>query len=136
MQRLTLAPSLTELDEYSRRVMSEVRMPPEQALLHLQDSGYVRLAHGDFVALLDVAPIGPDYLPGHAHADTLTFELSVRKQRVLVNSGTSCYGASTERIRQRGTAAHNTVVVDGQDSVRGVGRFPCGPQSLSHGPVD
>jgi len=33
-----------------------------------------------------------------------------------VNSGTSCYGNSAERLRQRGTAAHNTVVVDGRDS--------------------
>jgi uncharacterized heparinase superfamily protein len=35
---------------------------------------------------------------------------------VLVNSGTSCYGVSEERSRQRKTAAHNTVVVDGCDS--------------------
>jgi uncharacterized heparinase superfamily protein len=70
--------------------------------------------HGPAVALLDVAPIGPDYLPGHAPADTLSFELSVFGQRLLVNSGTSCYGASLERLRQRATAAHNTVVVDGE----------------------
>src|SRR5690606_4780416 len=63
-----------------------------------------------------MAPVGPDYLPGHAHADTLSFELSLFGQRVLVNSGTSCYGHGSERIRQRGTTAHNTVVVDGADS--------------------
>lgn len=83
---------------------------------HLRESGYVRAACGPAVALLDVAPVGPDYLPGHAHADTLSFELSAFGQRVLVNSGTSCYGTGPERLRQRGTAAHNTVVVDGQDS--------------------
>ena len=38
------------------------------------------------------------------------------EQRFLVNSGTSLYGVGEERLRQRGTAAHNTVVVDGQDS--------------------
>jgi len=67
--------------------------------------------------------VGPDYLPGHAHADTLSFELSVGTQRVLVNSGTSCYGGSPERLRQRGTAAHNTVVVNGQDSSEVWGGF-------------
>jgi uncharacterized heparinase superfamily protein len=68
------------------------------------------------VALLDVAAIGPDYIPGHAHADTLSFEWSLYGQRVLVNSGTSEYGVSEERLRQRGTAAHNTVVVNGENS--------------------
>jgi uncharacterized heparinase superfamily protein len=68
------------------------------------------------VAFLDVAPIGPDYLPGHAHADTLSFELSLGRQRVIVDSGVSCYGEEPERLRQRGTAAHNTVEIDGQDS--------------------
>jgi uncharacterized heparinase superfamily protein len=64
----------------------------------------------------DCAAVGADYLPGHAHADALSFELSLGDHRVLVNSGTSQYGADAERQRQRGTAAHNTVVVNGQDS--------------------
>ena len=35
---------------------------------------------------------------------------------MLVDTGTSLYGEGPERLRQRGTAAHNTVVVDDQDS--------------------
>jgi len=111
-----IAPSLAELEGYARRVLVGVATKVTVPLVQLGESGYVRLARGQAVALLDVAPIGPDYLPGHAHADTLSFELSLGTQRVLVNSGTSCYGSSTERLRQRGTAAHNTVVVNGQDS--------------------
>jgi uncharacterized heparinase superfamily protein len=42
--------------------------------------------------------------------------MSVGTQRVFVNSGTSLYGVSKERLRQRETPAHNTVVVDGQSS--------------------
>ena len=38
------------------------------------------------------------------------------EQRVLVNSGTSLYGVSSERHRQRKTSCHNTVEVDGFDS--------------------
>ena len=71
---------------------------------------------GDAIALIDVAPVGPDYLPGHAHADTLSFELSVFGQRVVVNGGTSRYGLGAERLRERGTAAHSTVQVAGEDS--------------------
>ena len=34
----------------------------------------------------------------------------------MVNSGTSCYGSSKDRLRQRGTRSHNTVIINGQDS--------------------
>lgn len=87
----------------------------------LPDSGYLRLQAGPAVLILDAGPIGPDYLPGHAHADTLSFELSLFGQRVIVNSGMSCYGTSPEH--QRGTAAHKTVTVDGQDSSEVWGGF-------------
>ena len=69
-----------------------------------------------FLLVCDVAPIGPDHLPAHAHADTLSFELSFKGRRVFVNSGTSEYGLSAERQRQRGTAAHNTLVLDEENS--------------------
>ena len=72
--------------------------------------------HASFFLICDVAPIGPDHLPAHGHADTLSFELSFKGRRVFVNSGTSEYGLGVERQRQRGTAAHSTLVLDGQDS--------------------
>lgn len=110
-----VAPSPNELTTYAKRLgiaSTEVATP----ITWLESSGYARLVSRPAVLLVDMAAVGPDYLPGHAHADTLSFELSLFGQRVLVNSGTSCYGNSAERIRQRGTAAHNSVVVDGVDS--------------------
>ena len=85
--------------------------------VHLVHTGYiaVQLAQ-DGKALLDVAEVGPSYQPGHAHSDTLSFELSLFGRRVLVNSGISQYGEDTERQRQRSTAAHNTAEINGQDS--------------------
>ena len=71
-------------------------------------------------------PLGPDYLPGHAHADTLSFELSLFGRRVLVNSGTSEYGTGPERLRQRGTPAHNTVTINDADSSEVWGGFGVG----------
>ncbi len=91
--------------------------------LFLAETGYLRVDCGDMAAFLDVAPIGPDWLPGHAHADTLTFELSLGRQRLIVDSGTSRYGEGPERLRQRGTAAHNTVAIDGADSSEVWGGF-------------
>ncbi|MFN3747573.1 MAG: heparinase II/III family protein [Sphingorhabdus sp.] len=83
---------------------------------HLHESGYVRLEMSDACAIMDVAPLGPDYLPAHGHADTLSFEASILGERVIVNGGTSCYGLSKLRTWERGTSAHSTVVVNGADS--------------------
>lgn len=75
----------------------------------LSESGYTRLESPDAVILFDHAEVGPGYLPGHAHADTLSIEVSLDGHRVFVNSGTSIYGNGPERHRQRGTPAHNTL---------------------------
>jgi uncharacterized heparinase superfamily protein len=73
--------------------------------------------------ILDVGAIGPDYIPGHAHADTLSFELHVDGMPVIVDSGTSTYEDCTLRHWQRSTRAHNTVEIDGQDSSEVWGSF-------------
>lgn len=66
--------------------------------------------------MVNFAQIAPAYQPGHSHADTLSYELSLFGHRVFVNSGTSQYGEDEERNRQRSTAAHNTVEIDGENS--------------------
>jgi uncharacterized heparinase superfamily protein len=121
-----IAPPLAQLADYAGRlgILFTCDLSPlTSPLTPLPASGYLRLEAGPAVLILDAGPVGPDYLPGHAHADTLSFELSLHGQRILVNSGISCYGTSPERQRQRGTAAHNTVVVDGQDSSEVWGGF-------------
>ena len=92
----------------------------------LPDSGYLRLQNDRAVVLCDVAPVGPDHQPAHAHADTLSFELSLDGRRVFVNGGTSTYAPGPERTRQRGTAAHNTVEVDNCNSSDVWGGFRVG----------
>jgi uncharacterized heparinase superfamily protein len=111
-----IAPSSEELFSYSKRLGCSCNTKISDGVTWLKDSGYIRVQRGGVVALVDVAPVGPDYLPGHAHADTLSFELSVGKRRVVVNSGTSQYGLGTEREYQRSTAAHSTVTVDRENS--------------------
>lgn len=112
-----IAPDYALLEEYARHLgIDAVPAKSTGSSSHFMDSGYVRLERGNAVALLDVAQVGPDYLPGHAHADTLSFELSLFGQRVVVNSGTSQYGLGAERLRQRGTTTHSTVSINGADS--------------------
>lgn len=89
---------------------------PAAGITHHAESGYARMELGAAVVIADLARIGPDYLPGHAHADTLSFELSLSGKRFFVNSGTSVYGTGSERQRQRGTAAHSTLVLDEENS--------------------
>lgn len=110
-----IAPSRLELNAYCRRL--DIGEPGVlQSVISFPQTGYVRLSTPDAVLIADLARVGPDYLPGHAHADTLSFEFSLFGRRVFVNSGTSVYGTDVERQRQRGTAAHNTVVIDDQNS--------------------
>jgi uncharacterized heparinase superfamily protein len=111
-----IAPTARELESYAQRLGLGPVKESAEALQVLMPSGYLRLRAGAAWLACDCAPVGPDYQPGHAHADTLSFELSLGRQRVFVNSGTSTYRRGPERDRQRGTAAHNTVVVDGHDS--------------------
>ena len=110
-----VAPTNIELLNYAKR-LDIVCREPRAGLTDLCESGYVRLQSTNAVLIADLAPIGPDYLPGHAHADTLAFELSVFGTRIFVNSGTSVYGDGPERQRQRSTLAHNTVCVNKQNS--------------------
>jgi hypothetical protein len=111
-----VAPTLAELEEYAARLGVAADRWRGPGIRHFADSGYVRVARGGMTAILDVARVGPDYLPAHAHADTLSFELSLGATRVIANGGTSCYGSTPRRHYERGTSAHTTVQVDGCDS--------------------
>lgn len=111
-----VAPATPELERYAAALDVHAETPDGSRTIHLKDSGYARLASGAAIAWLDIAPIGPDYLPGHAHADSLSFELAVNGEQIIVNGGTSCYGLGAERLRERGTAAHSTVQIGDHDS--------------------
>ena len=111
-----VAPAVAQLRDYAARLGIALQAAEPAGLRRLMPSGYVRLDLPPFLVLCDVAPVGPDHLPAHAHADTLSFEMSYKGRRIFVNSGTSEYGQGAERQRQRGTAAHNTVVLDGENS--------------------
>ncbi len=113
---LEIAPNLDELKKYAQRLQINHISEKFNQITHLSDSGYIRYDYNDVIGLLDIALIGPDYQPGHAHADTLSFELSLFGQRLLVNSGTSEYGIGPVRQYERSTKAHNTVVVNDENS--------------------
>jgi uncharacterized heparinase superfamily protein len=111
-----------QLDLYAQALGFDIA-EPEQRLTHLSNSGYTKIVSDNAFVFADMAPVGPDYLPGHAHADTLSFELSLGDRRIIVNGGISVYGNDQERQRQRGTRAHSTITIDGENSSEVWGGF-------------
>jgi len=126
-----IAATRDDLRDYARRLGLDWPAPPATSIL-LLPSGYARLGVGPCVALVDVAPVGPDYLPGHAHADTLSLEASIGTARVIVNSGTSVYGTGPDRQAQRSTATHSTIRLDGMDSSEVWAGFRVGRRARVH----
>ncbi len=82
----------------------------------LKDSGYRRMKNDRFDCIVDVGNIGPDYIPGHAHADTLNFELYAGKHPWIVDPGISTYEDNSTRHLERSTAYHNTVTISGRNT--------------------
>ncbi len=74
--------------------------------------------------IADAGALGYLSIAAHGHADALAFTLTVGGRPFLVDPGTFAY--HTERPWRRyfrGTAAHNTVVVDGEDQSVFAGPF-------------
>ncbi len=119
-----IAPRLIDVSQYANRLGVHVQQfDSSKEIHHLQQSGYIRAQKGAAVLLADVGRIGPDYQPGHAHADTLSFEFSLGEQRIFVNSGTSTYKSGAQRSLERSTAAHNTIEINHANSSEVWGGF-------------
>jgi len=72
----------------------------------------------------DAGPLGYLSIAAHGHADALSFTLSAAGLPILVDPGTFAY--HTERRWRdyfRGTSAHNTLRVDGEDQSIAAGNF-------------
>lgn len=100
----------------------------------LPDAGYFGFYGKDGTYIVcDAGEIGPDYLPGHAHGDMFSFEMSFKGQRVIVDSGVYDYEDSEMRRYCRGTRAHNTVEIEGQDQCEFWEAFRVARRGYPHG---
>jgi uncharacterized heparinase superfamily protein len=90
------------------------------------ETGYHVWREGGDALLVDAGPIGPDYVPAHAHGDMYSYELSLDGRRVVVDGGTSTYEPGPARDWVRSTRAHNTVEVEGADQCEFFGVFRVG----------
>ncbi|NBX86207.1 MAG: hypothetical protein EBQ80_03060, partial [Proteobacteria bacterium] len=115
--------------EYVERLLRLSGVDSDDVPEMLPQAGFVRAVRGKGDAALSVVMdggvVGPDSNPGHAHADTLSFELCCGRERVVVNCGTYAYQHALRNVL-RGTAAHSAVVVDGVNSAEVWGSFRVG----------
>jgi hypothetical protein len=121
-----IAPKTHHLFDYASRL--ELKIDTLQ-LLHLTDSGYRRRNSSAYECMVDIGAIGPGYIPGHAHADSLNFVLSVDGMPFIVDTGISTYEKNSRRDEERSTTAHNTVVVNGMNSSDVWGGFRVGQRA-------
>ena len=101
-----IAPSTFELNAYAKAL----DLSAKECVL--KESGYRKFTSSVYELVVDVGNIGPDYIPGHAHSDTFSFELYVQGKPVIVDTGLSTYETNERRMLERSTQSHNTVVVN------------------------
>jgi hypothetical protein len=116
-------PSTTELTQYADTLGLSA------AELKLGESGYRKYANDNYEIVVDMGRLGPDYLPGHAHADVFSFVLQQGGQLIFTDTGTSTYNASPERSHERATQAHNTVFLSPFGQADMWGSFRVGKRS-------
>jgi hypothetical protein len=112
--------------EFAALDIEKTRLPLRQAF---PEGGYFVLGcefdTPDEIRLLaDAGPLGYRSIAAHGHADALAFTLSVGGEEFFIDPGTYAYHTQ-ERWRQyfRGTAAHNTLRIDGLDQSVPGGNF-------------
>jgi hypothetical protein len=105
---------------------AHARLPVRRGFTH---GGYYILGCGfetgnEIRLVADAGPLGYQRTAAHGHADALAFTLSVGGREFLIDPGTYAYHTQGAWRRYfRGTAAHNTLRVDGMDQSQAGGNF-------------
>jgi uncharacterized heparinase superfamily protein len=93
---------------------SGVKARPLEAAPHV---GFQRLGARRATVIVDAGPPPPGALALQAHAAPLAFELSVGKERLVVNCGSGRDRLGDWPTVARATAAHSTLVLDDRNAV-------------------
>ena len=115
-----IAPTPDQIFDYARRMGLKWETIP------MKECGYRKMKNDNMEAIVDVGNITATYQPGHTHADTFNYELRIDGKPFVVDTGISTYNKTERRQYERGTMAHNCVVVDSQNSSEVWGGFRVG----------
>src|ERR1051326_3084776 len=125
---LRLASSLFSRPDFIYAATSSAQgVPPEKRYVSFPDAGYYIQRSGwgksrtpfekESFLIFDCGPLGDG---GHGHYDMLNVEIAAEGKSLLIDPGRYTYSEHPPNFRQwfKGTAAHNTVCIDGLDQVR------------------
>jgi hypothetical protein len=107
--------------------LEKKRTLPVRCAFH--EGGYYILGTGfetqsEVRLVVDAGPLGYPSIAAHGHADALAFTLAIGGREFLIDPGTYAYHTQPKwRDYFRGTAAHNTVRIDGLDQSVSGGNF-------------
>src|SRR5439155_5697473 len=104
---------------FGENAIAQAAQPsPPTSSTAFADGGLYLMASPGAQMLLDAGPHGSGR-GGHGHADALSLRLSINRRPWLVDPGSYVYVAPEQEAQSRdqfrGTAAHNTLCVDGLD---------------------
>jgi uncharacterized heparinase superfamily protein len=105
-----IAPDSSEIFKYAER------LGIKYTSISLSDCNYRMFKNNLYTFICDIGGISPSYQCGHAHADTFNFVMELNNRLLFVDTGCSSYEIGETRMFERGTSAHNTVVVNYKNS--------------------
>jgi len=105
------APRLSEIQQYAQTLGFEIQKPTAN-LAHYPYAGYYTFIRPEFTLWIDAGNLGPEYLTGHAHNDSLSFILYVNSSVLFGDTGACSYQDQDLRNRARTVQSHNTVMIE------------------------
>ena len=104
------APSVSELLAVAKLNQHTEVGPAENK--NCKVGGYQIFRTANTYAIADFGPLAADGLPAHGHCDAFNLELSVARQRWIVDSGNFNYENDSMRHYCRSSIGHNVVTID------------------------
>ena len=94
------------------------------------NAGIAVMIAGDRHVVIDAGPFGP-WGSGHSHSDSLSIVVRLGDREILIDPGTFTYTCdNAARNWFRGSAAHNTLRIDGLDQANPVNPFRWSDQPI------
>ena len=110
-----IAKSYKYLLSYAKSLSIKPKFQKKKATI-LKESGYFVYFNKNINFKFNIGSVAPKEQPGHSHANTLAIELSIGKDRFIVNSGISTYDIGQLRSMQRSTRAQSTLQINNSNS--------------------
>ena len=114
----------------TRTLLELLGVEPGETDASFPDGGYFTQRSDERFLIFDCGPLGDG---GHGHYDLLSFEAWAGGRPLVVDPGRYTYAEGPPNLRHwfKGTAAHNTVCVDGLDQTPYARKAPSGPAAAA-----